>query len=142
MKGETDMDTHATLKWTDDLQMVARAGNSPAIVMDSPEGASGPSPMDMVLMGVAGCTAMDVVTIMRKKRANMTGFKMNITGERAEEHPKRYTKINIEFVFTGKSIKPNDAERSIELSVTKYCSAIASLNATVEHTYRIVEKED
>ena len=136
------METKATLKWTDGLQMVARTGNGPAIVMDNPEGASGPGPMQLVLMGVAGCSAMDVVSIMKKKRANMTGLEVNITGERAEDHPKRYTKINMEFVFTGKAIKHKDAERSIELSITKYCSAIASLNATVEHTCRIVEGED
>ena len=71
----------------------------------------------------------------------MTGLEVNISGERAEDHPKRYTKINMEFVFTGNAIKPKDAERSIELSITKYCSAVASLNATVEHTYHIVEKD-
>ena len=96
--------------------------------------------MEMVLMGVAGCTAMDVISIMRKKRADVTGFQVNITGERAEEHPKRYTKIFIEFVLEGKSLSPEDVERSIELSASKYCSATASLNAPVETSYRIVEK--
>ena len=121
--------------------MVGRSGKSPAIIMDNVEQGSGPSPMQLVLMGVAGCTAMDVVSIMKKKRANMTDFEMNISGERAEEHPKRYLRINMEFVFKGKAIKPKDAERSIELSITKYCSAVASLNATIEHTYRIIEEE-
>jgi putative redox protein len=96
--------------------------------------------MEMFLMGVAGCTAMDVISIMRKKRADVTGFQINITGERAEDHPKRYTKILIEFVLEGKSLSPKEVERSIELSATKYCSAIGSVKAPVETSYRIVEK--
>ena len=135
------MEMKATLKWVDNMQIVARSGNGPAIIMDNIERGSGPTPMQLLLMGVAGCTAMDVVSIMKKKRAGMTGLEVNISGERAEDHPKRYTKINMEFVFTGNAIKPKDAERSIELSITKYCSAVASLNATVEHTYHIVEKD-
>jgi putative redox protein len=83
---------------------------------------------------------MDVISIMRKKRADVTGFETNITGERAEDHPKRYTKVLIEFVLEGKGITPKDVERAIELSVTKYCSAIASVSAPVETSYRIVEK--
>ncbi|MBW1696997.1 MAG: OsmC family protein [Deltaproteobacteria bacterium] len=132
----------AQLKWTGDLQFVGRTGKGPAVVMDNPEGGSGPSPMEMVLMGVAGCTAMDVVSIMKKKRADMTDFQVNIAGERAEEHPRRYTKIKIEYVFSGKALKPKDAQRAIELSVTKYCSATASLNADIEYHYRIVETAD
>ena len=135
------MEIKADLKWVDKLQMVARSGNSPAVIMDNIEHGSGATPMQMVLMGVAGCSAMDVVSIMKKKRANMTGFEVNISGNRAEDHPKRFTTVNMEFVFTGKDIKPKDAERAIELSMTKYCSAVASLNATVTHTYRIEEEE-
>ena len=134
------MDTHATLKWTDGLQMVARAGNSPAVIMDSPDGKSGPSPMDMVLMGVAGCTAMDVVAIMKKKRANLMGFEINISGERADEYPRRYTHVEVEYVMYGTGIKPKAVEQAIRLSEEKYCSAMASLNADVTHSYRIVEQ--
>jgi putative redox protein len=91
--------------------------------------------MEMVLMGVAGCTAMDVVSILKKKRSSFTDLHVNISGNQAEEHPKRCTDISIEFVVHGKGAKPGDVERSIELSVTKYCSAMASINAEVEHTY-------
>ncbi len=136
------MEKKAQLKWTDHLQFVARTGNGPAVIMDHPESGSGASPMEMVLMGVAGCTAADVISIMKKKRTNVTGFQTNIIGERAEEHPRRYTKITIEYIIFGKKIKPNDVERSIELSTTKYCGAMASLNADFEHTYRIVEEKE
>jgi putative redox protein len=97
--------------------------------------------MEMVLMGVAGCTAMDVISIMRKKRTDVTGFQVNISGEQAEDHPKRYTKFHVEYILEGKGLSSKDVERSIELSVTKYCSAIASMSSPVETSYRIVDKE-
>jgi putative redox protein len=135
------MTLKAQLRWTEGLQFVARAGNGPGVVIDTHEGGGGPSPMDMVLMGVAGCTAVDVVSIMQKKRAAMTDFQVNIAGERAEDYPRRFTHIRIEYVLKGKGIKAKAVEQAIRLSETKYCSAMASLNATVEHTYRIVEDE-
>ena len=136
------MATKAQLNWTDGFQFVARADNGPGLVLDSTDGGSGPTPMQMVLMGVAGCTAMDVVSILKKKRADISDLQVNISGDQAEEHPKRYTDINIEFVVHGKRVKPQDVERSIELSLTKYCSATASVSANVTHTYRIVEDEE
>jgi len=131
----------AKLEWKEKMQFVGQAGNSPSVILDNPDGKTGPTPTEMVLMGIAGCTAMDVISIMRKKRADMTGFQVNISGERADDHPKRYTKIFIEFVLEGKRLSPKDVERAIELSATKYCSAIASMSAPVETSCRIVEKE-
>lgn len=95
--------------------------------------------MQLVLIGVAGCTAMDVIHIMQKKRANVADFHVNISGERAETHPKRFVKIHIEYVLYGVGIRPKDVEQAISLSETKYCSAIASLNAEFGHSYRIIE---
>jgi len=135
------MAMQAQLKWTDGMQFVARAGNGPALVMDSREAGSGASPMELVLMGVAGCTAMDVVSIMTKKRARLSGVTINITGNRAEEHPKRFTGIHIEYVIEGRDIRPGAVEQAVRLSETKYCSAIASLNADFSSAIRIVESE-
>ena len=90
-------------------------------------------------MGVAGCTAIDIVLIMHKKRANLAGFEINISGERADEHPRRYTSVDVEYVIYGTGIKPKAVEQAIQLSEEKYCSAMASLNAEVTHSYRIVE---
>lgn len=134
------MTVKAKIEWKGKMQFVGQADNSPSVTLDDSDGKTGPTPMEMVLMGIAGCTAMDVISIMRKKRAEVTGFQVHITGERAEDHPKRYTKISIEFVLEGKSISPRDVERSIELSATRYCSAIASVSAPVETSYRIVDK--
>lgn len=133
------MAVKAQLKWTDGMQFVARAGSSPAVVLDGSEGGSGPSPMELVLIGVAGCTAVDVILIMQKKRAAITDFQVNISGQRAEEDPKRYTEIQIEFVLYGKDIRAKAVEQAIQLSETKYCGAMASLNADFETTYRIVD---
>ena len=134
------MTLKAQLNWTDGMQFIARAGKSPAVVLDSSDGGSGASPMEMVLIGVAGCSAIDVIMIMGKKRVMVTGFQVNITGERAEEYPKRYTDIHIEFVLHGKGIKPKAVEQAIQLSETKYCGAMASLNADFKTTYRIVDE--
>jgi putative redox protein len=141
------MANKAQLRWTDGLQFIGRAGNEqgghgPAVVLDSHDGGSGASPMELLLMGLGGCTAMDVISILQKKRVYVTGFEINLSGERAEEHPRRYTDIHIEYVVYGKRIKPRDVERSIELSEEKYCSARASLNANLTSSYLIVEVEE
>jgi putative redox protein len=138
---ESAMTVQVHLKWTEGLQFVARAGNGPAVVVDSSDGGSGMGPMQMVLVGVAGCTAIDIILILQKKRAPVTRFMVNITGEQAVTNPKRYTRIHIEYILHGKGIKPKAVEQAIELSETKYCSAMASLNARFEHNYRIVEDD-
>ena len=131
------MTVQAHLKWTDKLQFVARAGEGPAVVLDSSDGASGASPMQLVLIGVAGCTAIDIVVILKKKRVNVSRFEITVTGEQAEDNPRRYTKIVITYILYGKDIKPKAVEQAIALSEKKYCSAMASLNAEFEHSYRI-----
>ena len=133
------MTIKARLEWKEKMQFVGQAGDGPRVILDDPDGKTGPTPMEMVLMGIAGCTAMDVISIMRKKRADVTGFHVNISGERTEDHPKRYTKFFVEYILEGKGLSSKDVERSIQLSVTKYCSAIASMSAPVETSYRIVE---
>jgi putative redox protein len=136
------MTIKARLEWQGEMQFLARAGdNSPSVFIDSTEGKRGPTPMEMLLMGVAGCTAMDVIWIMKKRRAEVTGFRVHVTGEQADGHPRRYTRILIEYVLEGKGLSPKDVERAITLSMTKYCSATASMAAPVETSYRIVEKE-
>jgi putative redox protein len=133
------MTIKARLKWTDGLQFVARADKGPAVILDSSDGASGASPMQLVLMGVAGCTAIDIVVILKKKRVQLSRFEIEIEGIQAQENPKRFTNLTITYILTGKGIKPKAVEQAIELSETKYCSALASVNAEVEHNYRIVE---
>jgi putative redox protein len=135
------MAVQAQLKWTEGMQFIGRIGDGSAMVLDNPEGGSGPSPMQLVLMGVAGCTAMDVVFILRKKRLHLTDFTINISGKRTDTHPKRYESIRIEYLLKGKDLKPKAVEQAITLSQEKYCSATASLNADLTHTYKIIDSE-
>lgn len=103
------------LKWTEGYQFVARADEGPGILIDSTDGGSGPTPMELLLMGVAGCTGIDVVLILRKKRLDLRDFRINITGEQAEEEPKRFTKIHLEYLIHGTGIKPKAVEQAISL---------------------------
>lgn len=131
------MTIQAQLTWTEGLQFVGRTDGGPAVVMDNPESGSGASPMELLLMGTAGCTAMDVISILKKKRMPVTGFKVNISGKRADDHPRRYTEVDIEYVIYGTDIKIEAVQRAIDLSENKYCGAMASLNARITHSYRI-----
>lgn len=133
------MTIEAQIRWIEGMQFAARAGKGPGVLMDSPEGGAGPAPMEMLLMGVGGCTAVDVVSIMEKKRIRLEDFQVRISGERAEDLPRRLTRIRIEYVFVGRDIPAKAVEQAIELSEKKYCGALASLNAAFEHTYEIRE---
>jgi putative redox protein len=136
----------AQVKWVEGMQFVARGESSGvALVMDGAAGhggfGSGARPTEMLLLGLAGCTGMDVISILQKKREKVTGFHMNLKGYRAAEHPRRYTRIEIEYVFRGENLSSEAIARSIELSQTKYCSVSASLNAEIVHTFRIQDGE-
>ncbi len=128
------------------LRLVGDAGG-PAVVIDhtlpdEDRAETGPRPMQLVLMGLCGCTGMDVASILKKKRQPFTGLKVKATAERAAEHPRVYTDIHLEFVVKGKDVDPAALERSIELSQTKYCSASAMLGEVVEITtsFRVEEE--
>jgi putative redox protein len=136
----------ATLRWTEGLQFVATAsGSNHAIVLDgNPEvgGAdTGMRPMEALLCALGSCTAMDVVSVLQKKRLDVRAFEVRVAGQRAEEHPKRYTQITLTFLVTGHEIPAAAVERAIELSQTKYCGATASLNAEIGYTYEVREVE-
>ncbi len=128
------------------LRLVGEANDGPAIVLDSNKAIfgthSGPTPMELILLGLAGCTSMDVMSILSKQRQPVTGFQVKVSGEHADEHPKVYTKIHIEYVVHGEGVDAQAVERAIELSETKYCSASAMLSKTAEITnsYRVVEE--
>lgn len=135
------MTIQVQVKWIDELQFVARADSGPAVVMDTSDSGGGAGPMELMLMGTAGCTAMDVMTILKKKRLQVTGFKINISGERSEAYPRRYTDISIEYVIHGADINPAGVKQAIDLSEKKYCGAMASLNARITHSFRVEPPE-
>ncbi len=131
---------NATLTWVEDMQFVAQGDSGHAVVLDADVAGgghdSGVRPMEMLLMGVMGCTAMDVVSILKKKRQPLRDFKIFATGVRAEEPPKYYTKIHLEYVAYG-DVDPAALERAVQLSEEKYCGAIATVNGKAQVTRSI-----
>ncbi len=134
----------AKVRLVEGMQFVAEGGTGHAIVLDGDPSVggrdTGSRPMELVLMGLAGCTAMDVAFILRRKRAAFDGLEVNVQAERADTHPKVYTKIHVEYVVYG-DVDEKAVRQAIELSEEKYCSVSAMLRKTAEITwsYRIVK---
>jgi putative redox protein len=100
-------------------------------------------PMELMALSLAGCTAMDVISILGKKRQQVSGFEVKVHADRADEHPKVFTHVQIEYLIEGHQIDPAAVERAIDLSASKYCPAQHMLNKAVkiEHTYQITESD-
>ena len=128
----------ARIKLAEGMTFVAESGSGHAVVVDgNPEIGGrdlGPRPMELVLMGTASCSAIDVVLILRRSRQDITDCIVEIEGERATEDPKVFTKIHFHFVVTGKALAQSHVERAIRLSKEKYCSATAMMAKTAEIT--------
>ena len=136
-----------TVRWTggEGMTFLAETGSNHVVTMDgAPDGGGrnlAPRPMEMVLLGTGGCTAYDVVVILRKSGQAVTGCEVKVTSERAETDPKVFTRIHMHFVVRGKALKRNVVERAVQLSHDKYCSASAMLGKTAAITtdYEVVE---
>lgn len=137
----------ATLTLQDNLHFTAVADSGYVVNIDTraPEGETsrGASPMELLMISLAGCTAMDVISILRKKRQNVTGFEIRIHGDRATDHPKVFTDFELEYVVRGVDIDPAAVERSIQLSTETYCSAHAMLEkaASIRTRYTIIQEQ-
>ncbi len=135
----------ARIKWVENVAFLGETGSGHAVLMDgAPEGGGrnlGPRPMELVLIGTGGCTAYDVVHILKKSRAGISDCVAEIQAERADEDPKVFTKIHFHFIVTGKNLKPEQVERAIHLSAEKYCSASIMLGKTaaITHDFEIRE---
>jgi putative redox protein len=112
-------------------------GTDPSVGGDS----DGFKPMELIAIGLAGCTGMDVISILQKKRQDVTDFEVHVRAERAEDHPRVFTEINVTYLVTGNQINPQAVERAIELSENKYCPAHAMLGqvASITCNYQILE---
>jgi putative redox protein len=134
--------TNANVTWVEDMMFVAQGDSGHAIVMDAGESGGGHDlgsrPMEVLLMGLLGCTSMDVISILKKKRQPVQGLKVFANGERNPDYPMYYTAIHLEFVAYG-DVDENALARAIELSETKYCGASATLRgvAKITTSYRI-----
>lgn len=136
----------ATVKWVDGAMFLGESGSGHSVVMDGPPDHGGRNmgvrPMEMLLLGLGGCASFDIVSILQKARQKVSDCRAELSAERAEGVPSPFTKIHIQFVVTGNSLKEVQVKRAVELSAEKYCSASIMLrNAGVEitHGYEIVE---
>jgi putative redox protein len=133
----------ARVKWVDGAAMLGESGSGHGVVMDGPPELGGRNlgvrPMEMLLMGMGGCTEFDVLLILRKARQRVTDCVVELDAERAESDPKVFTRIHAHFIITGHGLDPRHVERAIDLSAKKYCSASIMLGATatITHDYEI-----
>lgn len=134
------------VKWIENVAFLGETESGHALVMDgAPEGGGrnlGPRPMETVLAGTGGCTAYDVVTILRKARQEIRDCVLEVEAERAPEDPKVFTRIHFHFVITGRNVRREHVERAIHLSAEKYCSASIMLGKTaaITHDFEIIEE--
>jgi putative redox protein len=138
------MALNAKIKWIEGLQFVGESGTGHAIIMDGDAQFGGQDtgmrPMELLLVGVGGCSGMDVISILKKKKQNVTNIEINVKGEKAESYPKKFTQINIEYTISGKDLSEDAVKRAIELSMDKYCSVKATLEGStkINYTYKII----
>lgn len=135
----------ARVKWVEQRTFLGETGSGHSVVMDGAPDAGGRDlgvrPMEMLLLGMGGCTAFDVVDILQKGREPVEDVVIELSGERSEEIPKVFTRIDVKYIITGKGLNPDKVERAVHLSAEKYCSATIMMGATAEitHTIEIVE---
>lgn len=134
----------ARVKWVEDLLFVGESGSGHTIVMDGPEElgghGTGMRPMELLLLGMGGCTSFDMVQMLKKGRQDIRDCVVEIDSVRSDEIPKVFTKINVHYKVTGKDLKEAQVKRAVELSTQKYCSASIMLGETAEitHDYEII----
>ncbi len=127
------------------MRFDAEAGSGHHATLDAAEHGGGQNagfrPMEMLLVGLAGCTGMDVISILRKKRQKVTAYEVHVAGIRAEDHPMVFVEITVEHIVTGHQVQPEAVARAIQLSAERYCGAGAMLGkvARLTHTFRILE---
>jgi putative redox protein len=135
----------ATVKWVDGAQFLGESGSGHSVVMDGPEDHGGRNtgvrPMEMLLLGLGGCSTFDVMNILKKTRQAVQDCRVEITAERADAVPAVFSKIHLHFVVAGEGLKEKQVARAVELSATKYCSASIMLEGAgvaISHDYEIV----
>ncbi|HFF2165289.1 TPA: OsmC family protein [Pseudomonas aeruginosa] len=136
----------ARIQWAGEAMFLGESGSGHVVVMDGPPDHSGRNlgvrPMEMVLIGLGGCTNFDVVSILKKARQPVESCEAFLEAERADEEPKVFTKIHVHFVVKGRGLKEAQVKRAVELSAEKYCSASIMLGrggVEITHDYEIVE---
>ncbi|MCX6063144.1 MAG: OsmC family protein [Caldiserica bacterium] len=135
---------HAEVRQTEGLTFVARGPSNHWVVLDTSESGgghgAGSSPMELLLMALGGCTGMDIVSILAKMKESYTGFRVELSGERAEEHPHRFTHITVDYYLTSDSVVTENVAKAVRLSAEKYCSVGGTLapGVALVHRYHII----
>ena len=132
----------ATVKYAGDELFIATSPSGYAQVIDTKSDRhSAPTPMEMLLISVAACTGVDVISILQKKRQDVTAYDINVTGERREEHPRAFTSFHVHHIVHGHNVSDKAVAAAIELSETKYCSVAATVRPTavVTSSFEIIE---
>jgi len=134
-----------SVKWIDGMLMVGKSDSGHAIVMDGPPEIGGENlgirPMEMLLLGMTGCTVIDVISTLKKMREDVVDCQTQVSADRSEEYPKVFTNIHVHFVLRGKQLNPLKVDKAIKLSAEKYCSASIMIGKTaiITHDYEIIE---
>ncbi len=138
----------ATVDWTGNASFKATSGSGHSVQLDGPPDHGGenlgPRPMELLLMGVGGCSSFDVMSILKKSRQDVTACHAELEAERADEVPAVFTRIHLHFVVTGRNLKEKQVERAVSLSAEKYCSAsimLGQAGVAITHSYEIREAE-
>jgi len=139
---------HSKVRLVENMQFIATADSGHAVVMDGPPNVGGSNtgskPSELLLMAFGGCSGMDVISILRKKKQDVTGLEMNVNGDTSEGHPRSFEKMHIEYVISGRNISEDAVKRAIELSLDKYCVVGSTLgkSAEITHSYKIVQETE
>ena len=134
----------AKIKWLENQKIVGESGTGHSVVMDSIDSNKGVGPMEMILLGVGGCTSIDVLSILKKSKQDVIDFEVRVEAEREEEHPRVFQKINIHYIIKGRKISESHVKRAIELSTEKYCGASITLGRSgtkMKYTHEIENSE-
>jgi len=136
----------ATIKWVDGAMFLGESGSGHSIVMDGPEDAGGRNmgvrPMEMLLLGLGGCSSFDVMNILRKGRQQVTDCRTELSAQRADAIPAVFEKIHLHFIVSGKGLDAEKVKRAVELSAEKYCSAsimLGKAGVALTHDFEVVE---
>ncbi|WP_028988537.1 OsmC family protein [Thermicanus aegyptius] len=129
------------MEWKDHMYFEGKGPSGHVVGVDAAESVGGSNraarPMELLLNGLGGCTSIDILSILNKMRLTPASFHLEIDGERAEEHPKRFTKIHIHYFLEGENLTEDKVRRAVQLSMEKYCSAAHSLNAEITASFEI-----
>ena len=133
------------VRWVEKSAFAARSEGNHWIMMDSTfnggDGAA-PSPIEYVLMGLGGCSGIDLVAILQKMRQDVTGVDIEIEGVRADEHPRVYVKVHVRYRVRGRNLNPARIQAAVELADEEYCAIAAMLRKTADYTYEVVVEEE